>query len=143
MIRHGLPPIDQFLRSAITGRYMCTHNGSPSSIFSLDHLVLFHSRRQALKPACDGAVLPRHHASQKSCVAFARRLDRCTAAREAASCGDDLTAVHSTAGRSNAKRRNENHTETGLQQSDRQTTGSCHSVQRTATRSINQCTPVP
>ena len=72
MVRHGLPPVDQFLLSAITGRYVCCRDGSPSSIFGLDRLVLFHSRRQAPKPACDGAVLPRHHASQKSCVAFAR-----------------------------------------------------------------------
>ena len=50
---------------------------------------------------------------------FARRLDRWTVAREAADCVYDLTVGRSTGRTIVAKRRNERHNETGLQQSDR------------------------
>ena len=74
---------------------------------------------------------------------LARRLDRWTAAREAADCVYDLAVGRLTGRTIVAKRRNERHTETELQQSDRWATGSCYSVQRTATRSIHIKSPVP
>ena len=62
----NLPPVEQIFLTAITGRYACTRDGTPSSNFGLDRLVLFPCRRLAPKPACDGARIPRHHASQIS-----------------------------------------------------------------------------
>ena len=50
---------------------------------------------------------------------FARRLDRRAVAREVADCVYDLTVGRSTGRTIVAKRWNERHTETGLQQSDR------------------------
>ena len=74
---------------------------------------------------------------------FVRRLDRWTATRQAADCVYDLTVGRSTGRTIVAKRQNERRNETGLQQSDRWATGSCYSVQRTATRSIHIKSPVP
>ena len=73
---------------------------------------------------------------------FARQLDRWTVAREAADCVYNLIVGRSTGRTIVVKRRNERHTETGLQQSDRWATRSCYSVQHTATRSIHIKSPV-
>ena len=40
-----LPLVDLVFLTAITGRYACTRDGTPTSIFGLDHLVLFPCHR--------------------------------------------------------------------------------------------------